>query len=165
MSPVKQIEESTSYSEAELIEIIEKGIPFNCYLGVQVESFSRGEIILRLAPKKEYTGDPSRPALHGGLIATLADTAAGLAVFTILKKPSTTSTIDLRVDYLRPGDIDQTLFAHSTVLRNGKRVCFTQTTLYQSSKDQPIAVSSATYSIVPHKDLPTHHVKDKSLDL
>ena len=165
MSSIASTEENASYSEADLIEIIEQGIPFNHYLGVKVEAFSQGDIILRLEPKNEFIGDPRRPALHGGLIATLADTAAGLAVFTILKKPSTTSTIDLRVDYLRPGNIDQTLFAHSKVLRKGSRVCFTQTTLYQSSIDLPIAVSAATYSIVPHKDLPSRQDKGKSVDL
>ncbi len=146
-----------SYSEAELIEIMEERLPFNKYLGVKVEHFSRGDTTIKLEPRKEFTGDPGRPALHGGVIATLADTSAGLAVFTILNKPSTTSTIDLRVDYLRPGNIDQCLYARSQVLRNGSRVCFTQTTLYQSSIDKPIAVSSATYSIVPHKDLTTPH--------
>ena len=165
MSSRKYIKEESGYSEAELIEIIEQGIPFNRHLGIMVEHFSQGEIIIKLQPKDEYIGDPARPALHGGIIATLADTAAGLAVFTILKKPSTTSTIDLRVDYLRPGDIDKTLFAHSKVLRNGNRVCFAQTTVYQNSIDQPIAVSAATYSIVPHKDLPTYQTRGKSLDL
>ena len=165
MPSSKHIEEELGYSETDLIEIMEQGIPFNRHLGIQVEYFSQGEIIIKLEPKEEYVGDPGRPALHGGLIATLADTAAGLAVFTILKKPSTTSTIDLRVDYLRPGDIDKTIFAHSKVLRNGNRICFAQTTVYQSSVDQPIAVSAATYSIVPHKDLPTHQIRGKSLDL
>ena len=165
MSSIKSTEENQGYSKADLVEIIENGIPFNHYLGVKVESYSKGDILLRLEPKREFVGDPSRPALHGGLIATLADTAAGLAVFTILKKPSTTSTVDLRVDYLRPGNIDQTLFAHSKVLRSGSRVCFTQTTLYQSSIDKPVAISVATYSIVPHKHLPSPQIGGESIDL
>lgn len=141
------------YSEEELSEIIENSIPFNRYLGVKVDLFTRGETVIRIEPKPEFTGDPKRPALHGGLIATLADTSAGFAVFSMLIKPSTTSTIDLRVDYLRPGNVDQVLFAHSKVLRYGSRVCFTQTTIHQGSIDSPVAVSSATYSVVPQKDL------------
>ena len=51
MSSIKSTEENQGYSKADLVEIIENGIPFNHYLGVKVESFSKGDIILRLEPK------------------------------------------------------------------------------------------------------------------
>ena len=142
------------YEEKDLVGLMEQKIPFNAFLGVKVEFFSRGEIILSLPSRPEFTGDPLRPALHGGLLATLADTAAGMAVFSILPKTATTSTIDLRIDYLRPGNIDQQVYAKSSVVRHGSRVCVTQTTIYQDSYDQAVAISSATYSIVQHKTLP-----------
>lgn len=144
------------YDKNDLIKLMEDLIPFNQYLGVKVDRFDRGEITLKLAAKPVFTGDPIRGALHGGIVATLADTAGGLAVFSVLIKPATTSTIDLRVDYLRPGRVDQTLFAHSKVMRSGSRVCVTQTTIYQESKELPIAISLAVYNIVTHKVLLTN---------
>ena len=140
--------EDELYTEAEITELMERGIPFNEHLGVKADHFERGLITLKLDPKSEFVGDSLRPALHGGVIATLADTAAGMAVFSILQRNSTTSTIDLRVDYLRPGAVDRPLFATSKVIRQGRRVCVIHTTLYHEDIDQPIAMSSATYSIV-----------------
>ena len=142
------------YQQEDLVDLMEQKIPFNAFLGIHVDFFSRGDIVLSLPIKPEFIGDPNRPALHGGLLATLADTAAGMAVFSVLPKTATTSTIDLRIDYLRPGNVDQTLYAKSTVVRHGSRVCVVQTTLYQESSEQAVAVSSATYSIVQHKNLP-----------
>ena len=136
------------YPKGDLITLMEKNIPFNQYLGVKVVHFERGDITLKLIPKPEFTGDPLRQALHGGVAATLADTAGGLAVFSTLSKSSSTSTIDLRVDYLRPGQTDQALYANAKVIRTGNRVCVTHIHLYQGSKDEPIAISTATYNIV-----------------
>lgn len=141
-------EENQLYSELEVTEFMERGIPFNAHLGVKKHHFERGNITLKLEPLPHFTGDPTRPALHGGLIATLADTAAGMAVFSILKRTWTTSTIDLRVDYLRPGMTDETLYANSKVIRQGSRVCVIHTTIYQNDVGGPIAMSSATYSIL-----------------
>ena len=145
---VEDLDSDDLYTEAQVVELMENALPFNVYLGIKAHQFERGCITLRLEPKPEFIGDPVRPALHGGLIATLADTAAGMAVFSIIKRSCTTSTIDLRVDYLRPGAVDQALFARSKVIRQGRRVCVIHTTLYHEDIETPIAMSSATYSII-----------------
>ena len=145
---VDDLDSADLYTEAQVVELMENALPFNVHLGIKAHHFERGCITLRLEPKPEFVGDPVRPALHGGLIATLADTAAGMAVFSIIKRSYTTSTIDLRVDYLRPGAVDQALFARSKVIRQGRRVCVIHTTLYQEDIETPIAMSSATYSII-----------------
>ena len=149
------------YTQAQLTELMEQLIPFNAHLGVKVYHFTRGDVTLLLEPRSSFTGDPLRPALHGGLVATLADTAAGMAVFSLLRKPSTTSTINLKIDYLRPGKVDAPLYAKSKVIRKGSRVCFTQTSLYQRDSQQPIAISSATYSVVEEIDLPIKESLDE----
>ena len=74
----------------------------------------------------EWIGDPNRPALHGGLLSTIADAAGGLAVFSRLPDLSDrASTVDLRVDYLRPGLLED-LYCDAEVLRLGNRVAVTE---------------------------------------
>src|SRR5689334_3169644 len=84
--------------------VAEQYIPFNRFLGVEATHLERGRARMEIPFREELIGDWMRPALHGGVISMLADTAGGIAVWTALENPiSRVSTIDLRVDYLRPG--------------------------------------------------------------
>ncbi len=140
------------YSDDMLRHFMEQGIPFNAFLGMKVDHIAPGEVIIRIPSRPEFTGDTFRPALHGGVISTLADTAGGLAVFTRLEEFQVASTVDLRVDYLRPGEVDQDLIARSVVIRLGNRVAATQTTVYHTDPDLPVAVAAAVYNVIRLKD-------------
>ena len=54
----------------------EEGIPFNASLRMKVTMIEEGEAEMMVASRPELTGDPSRPALHGGVVSALADAAA-----------------------------------------------------------------------------------------
>ena len=142
------------FTETELHELIERLIPFHAHLGIIVHRLERGNVSLCLEPKPEFVGDPIRPAIHGGIIASLADSTAGLAVFSVLKEPCSTSTIDLRVDYLRPGNVTEMIYADARVIRSGSRVCVTQIDLHHGDLTELIAVGTATFSVVPKPNLP-----------
>jgi uncharacterized protein (TIGR00369 family) len=61
--------------------------------------------------------------VHGGLLATLADSAAGCAVHTTLEAGAGYSSIDLSVRFLRPVTLDSgTLTATGRVIKPGRRV-------------------------------------------
>ena len=136
-----------------LKEFMETGIPFNEYLGMKVTSIEEGRAEMKIAGRPELVGDPFRPALHGGVISALADAAGGLAVFATADPGRVASTVDLRVDYLRPGNVDIDLFAQASVLRIGNRVAATHTLLYQTDIKEPIATASAVYNLVTEKKL------------
>jgi uncharacterized protein (TIGR00369 family) len=99
----------------------EQGIAFNAWLGIKVGAIARGSIELLMPFRPELVGDPWRPALHGGTLATLADAAGGLAVFTAAAPGDRVSTIDFRIDYLRPAALVPTT-AEAKVVRMGNRV-------------------------------------------
>ena len=131
-----------------LREFMEQRIPFNAFLNMKVTHLGDGEAEMSIAARPELTGDPFRPALHGGVLSTLADTVGGLAVFTQAGRDRIASTVDLRVDYLRPGAVDHAIFARATVIRIGNRVAATHTVVYQETIDEPIATASAVYNMV-----------------
>ena len=135
---------------------VENGIPFNVFLGMQVEEARDGMALMRVPTRPELTGDPFRPALHGGVISALADTVAGLAVFTLIQKGQTASTLDLRVDYLRPGNVDEDVHARAEVVRMGSRVAVTQTSVYQADIEAPIATATAVYNVVNLQNFDEH---------
>jgi uncharacterized protein (TIGR00369 family) len=139
-----------------LTEFMENEIPFNRLLGMKVDHMAAGEVILRIPSRPELIGDPFRPALHGGVTSALADTAGGLAVFTRIQRDQTTSTVDLRVDYLRPGETTMDLLAKSTVIRLGNRVAAAQTVVYQDDIDNPVAVATGVYNVIAVNELRPH---------
>jgi uncharacterized protein (TIGR00369 family) len=128
-------------------EFFEVGIPFNRFLGIRLGEFREGWARLELPFREEFIGDPLRPALHGGLVSTLLDTCGGLAVFAAAADEIRVSTIDMRVDFLRPGGAEL-LIAETRVVRAGNRVAVTDGIAYHAgAKDDPVATCKAVYNI------------------
>jgi uncharacterized protein (TIGR00369 family) len=132
----------------------EQGIPFNRFLGIRLHALERGRCVLWLPWRGELVGDASRPAVHGGVISTLIDTAGGGACFSALDRvEDRLSTVDLRVDFLRPGGAAD-LWCQGEVVRMGNRVGVARMTLWSGglpSGDEPVApvaTGQAVYNIV-----------------
>src|SRR3954451_25146583 len=99
--------------EAKLRHLFEQGVPFNSVLGLKVESLDPAAPKLRFDMRPELIGNARRQILHGGVISAVLDVAAGFAIhLAVIKQRGdhaqeshfpTIGTIDLRVDYLRPG--------------------------------------------------------------
>ena len=90
-------------------------------LGIRVASIEEGRIRLFIPFREDLIGDARRPAIHGGVISTLADVCAGFAVWTRCRLNDRIATIDLQVDYLRPATAHD-LYAEATVRLLGNRV-------------------------------------------
>ena len=126
---------------------MEREIPFNRELGIRVVELAPGRAVLEIPFRDSLVGDPARPALHGGVLSALMDTAGGAAVWTLLGESDRCSTIDLRVDYLRPAGLD-TVRAVAEVLRLGNRVGVTNIRLFHPQTEQEInAEGKGVYSV------------------
>lgn len=122
-------------------------IPFNTYLGIEPTAVSPGHVRLQLPFRPELVGDPMRPALHGGVIAVLIDSASGSAVWTLVSPYERVSTIDMRVDYLLPGRLEA-LGAEARVQRKGSHIAVVSARVYHlSTPDETIAEGKAVFSI------------------
>ncbi len=117
----------------DVLRIMEEIVPFNRLLGLRGESVSEGRCVIRLPVRGELVGDPRRPAIHGGAISSLIDTAGGVAAWSALGEDETVSTVDLSVDYLAPAGLDGDLRADAQLLRKGNRVCHVRVSVTQGS--------------------------------
>jgi uncharacterized protein (TIGR00369 family) len=129
----------------ELLALMGDVVPFNRLLGIRGESVSEGRCVLTLPVREELVGDPRRPALHGGVVSSLIDTAGGLAAWSALPPGETVSTIDLRVDYLEPAGLGAELRAEAELVRKGNRVCHVRVAVTQ--KGVLVAEGRAVYNI------------------
>ena len=140
-----------------LVQFLEKNIPFNCVLGIRAVKLHEGKATLVIPWKDELIGDAARPAVHGGVISALIDTAGGAACFSMLSNPrDRVSTVDLRVDYLRPGPAED-LYCSAEVIRMGNKVAVTRMEVRsalsaQTPDSPPIAAGTAVYNIVRRED-------------
>jgi uncharacterized protein (TIGR00369 family) len=63
---------------------------------------------------------------HGGLLATCADAALGVALWTSRSPPLQTTTVSLSIDYLAPAVAGDWLEAEVEITRVGRRVAFAE---------------------------------------
>ena len=123
-------------------------IPFSQFLGMEIEELTPGFARMRLPFKKELIGDISRPALHGGVTSALIDTCGGGALITKIEPLDRLSTVDLRIDFLRPGQCE-CILVEASVLRIGNRVGVADMIAFQDdARDKPIAIGRGTYNII-----------------
>ena len=96
-----------------------RGVPFARFLGIELGKMKRGAATLHLEIRDELRRNNG--FTHGGVVASLADTAAAFAIMTLLEPSETTTTIDLTIHYLRPL-VKGRATAEARVVRAGRRV-------------------------------------------
>ncbi len=96
-------------------------VPWHRFLGVRVEETRRGYARLRLPYRPEFAGNVPRGALHGGVLAALADVCAIATLWTFCAPVDRSSTVDLKVDYLRPAPL-QDMLAEGEIRMLGNRL-------------------------------------------
>ncbi len=123
---------------AALKDIFEEKIAFNRVLGLQITQIAPERVTARIAMKPELIGHYGHQRIHGGVISAGLDAMGGLAVMAAigarhmdeaplqrLQRFAKLGTIDLRVDYLRPG-VGEAFELRAEVLRLGSRVASTR---------------------------------------
>ena len=127
--------------------LFDQVIPFNRFLGVRVVEIGDGQATLELPFRPELLGNPVARTLHGGVISSLLDNTGGLAVWSQIGLDDLVSTVDLRVDYLRPAG-PEALVGTGQVVRLGNRVGVAQLRAFHPGREeQPVAIGIGVYSI------------------
>lgn len=112
---------------------------------------------LKFDMQDRLLGNPYYRILHGGVISSILDITGGFTVYLNvlneirgkqfekqIERLSKIGTIDLRVDYLRPGK-GKSFSSKGYILRMGKRVTVTRMELH-NDEGLLIAVGTGTYS-------------------
>ena len=132
--------EVTSELRARAAESL-NSLPFAKLIGMRLVDLRTDEAVIEI----EMRDDLRQPSgiLHGGVTATLIDTAMAFAVITRLDPEDKTSTVDLTVHYLRP-HLAGTITCTARVVRAGKRV-FTVSADVTNDSGKHIATGVSTY--------------------
>jgi uncharacterized protein (TIGR00369 family) len=143
---------------AALKDIFEQRIVFNQVLGMKVAEVTPERVVGRLAMRPELVGHYAYNRIHGGVISACLDALGGLAVMAAigarhmdeaveqrLHRFGKLGTIDLRIDYLRPG-IGEGFELRAEVMRLGSRVASTRME-FLGSDGKLLSCGSAAYIV------------------
>jgi uncharacterized protein (TIGR00369 family) len=151
-----------SKSTEEIIPFINElfdQIPFNKVLGLKVESVSLECVRTVFEMRDELMGNYKMRMLHGGVISSAIDVTGGLAAVigiqqkmhgetmeAKIERSFRMSTLDLRVDFLRPG-LGKRFVVTASTLRAGNKIAVARIELHNDQNDL-IAVGTGSYILV-----------------
>jgi uncharacterized protein (TIGR00369 family) len=119
-------------------------IPFNKLLGMRVWRIHRDGITIESRIVKRLMN--SAGVLHGGVCASLADAAVGIALHRYLGDHHRITTVEMKINYFRPVK-DGRVFARSHLLRVGSTLCVGRVDLFDA-RTRAVATALVTYMIL-----------------
>jgi uncharacterized protein (TIGR00369 family) len=141
-----------------LRQLYEQRLPFNRLLGVAVTSLSEDGATMTFDMRADLIGNVFRKTLHGGVISAVLDAVGGLTASAslapraadmpekeVLAMFARVGTIDLRVDYLRPGR-GRGFAASGRIMRAGRKVAVVRMEMHNDAQVL-VAVGTGTYMI------------------
>ncbi|HTP65899.1 MAG TPA: PaaI family thioesterase [Geobacteraceae bacterium] len=139
--------------------MIDSGKPFMPlaeHLGFRVKSVELGQAVIEFEMKKHHTN--TMGTLHGGVLCTIADTAMGVVFATMLEEGESLTTLELKINYLKPVWQGK-LLALGKVVKKGRMTGLVECDIVDEN-EQLIARASSTYMAISgdqakNRSLPT----------
>jgi len=155
---IRKCTESDSKTMLKIVREVYDNLPFNRLLGLKVEFLEIDQAGFNFTMKKDLIGNTVHRILHGGVISAVLDTTGGMTATAaaveriqgrskaeVAERIARIGTIDMRVDYLRPGRGTQ-FHSTGTVMRTGRKVAVTRMEL-KNEASLLIAVGTGTYIV------------------
>ena len=109
-------------------------------IGIEIVDAGDGKTTFKLEAEERHSNPMG--TIHGGILCDLADAAMGMAFFGTLEEGETFTTLELKMNYVRPFWTG-TLLAHGNVISRGKTVGLTECRIVDD-KDRLIAHATST---------------------
>jgi uncharacterized protein (TIGR00369 family) len=122
--------------------------PATEWTGIEIVSAGDGEAELRMPARAEMGNRTG--VIHGGFIALLADSAMGRAMSSVLPDGERHFSFDLKMSFISPGRLGETLRAVGRVLHSGRRTGVADcrvTALDGSAEGRLVATATATFIV------------------
>jgi uncharacterized protein (TIGR00369 family) len=120
-------------------------VPFAKMLGIKLDSVEPGDATLSLKIRDDFKQNAG--VVHGGVIASLIDSATAFAIVPLLNPEERTTTVDLTISYLRPL-VAGIIVARAKVLRAGQRLIVVSAELFDDGGNLA-ATALSTYIRLP----------------
>jgi len=114
--------------------------PFMAHIGARITNLGPGFCEITLPRRQELT--QQHGFVHGGALATIADSAAGYAAFSLMPAEATVLTVEYKLNIVRPG-AGEAMIARGRVVKPGRTLFVVQADVYAKKGDtEELAVTS-----------------------
>lgn len=120
-------------------------IPYGAFIGISAEVLD-GNVLYTLSKKKSNIGNPSLPAIHGGVIGGFLELASAIESIYLLDIVAVPKVVDFSIDYLRPGRFKK-MYAKCSVLRQGRKLINVSSMAWQDDMNKPTATARCNFLI------------------
>jgi uncharacterized protein (TIGR00369 family) len=104
--------------------------PFMAHLGARIAALTPGECVVEAEHAPALT--QQHGYFHGGVMASLADSAAGYAAYSLMPADASVLTVEYKLNLMRPG-IGERLSARARVMRPGRTLSVVLVDVYAVS--------------------------------
>lgn len=118
-------------------------IPYAKMIGIECLTIGT-DFIFKLPQNENNLGNPTLPAIHGGVMGGFMETAAILYIMMGANSSQVPKVIDFSIDYLSPGRHCDT-FARCELVRQGSKITNVRIYAYQTTESKPIATARAHF--------------------
>ena len=122
-----------------------QALPHCRALNMALDDVGDGMAVMSMPWDEKLVGDPSTGVIHGGAVSTLMDTCGGTAVMSHPTGPSTTATLDLRIDYMRPAAPGQRITARADCYHMTRTVAFVRAVA--TDEDGDVATATGAFTV------------------
>lgn len=138
----------------ELMEVVNAS-PYPRHMGMRLTAIDLDRAAVELATARCHLQPYG--IVHGGVLATLVDTATFWSVFMRLPQDAGLVNIDLKLNYLRPVE-SGLLKAEGRAIRSGKSISYAEARVV-SADGELVAHGTSTLMVLPGKGLGLRHAK------
>ena len=114
--------------------------PFMAHIGARITALAPGFCEITVERRPELM--QQHGFVHGGVLASIADSAAGYAAFSLMPAEATVLTVEYKLNIVRPG-AGESMIARGRVIKPGRTLFVVQADVY-ARKDgaEELAVTS-----------------------
>jgi uncharacterized protein (TIGR00369 family) len=125
-----------------------EAIPFSRALQMHLDEIGDGLAVISMPYSETLVGDPRTGVIHGGAVSALMDTCGGAAVMSHPEAGTSTATIDLRIDYMRPATPGERITARATCYHVTRSVAFVRAEAFDADDTRPVAAATGAFTVM-----------------
>lgn len=133
-----------------LLETYQKTNQFGLTNGMDLIDVKSGEITYRLIINHNHLATPT--TAHGGIVAGYMDGIMGVAALSkSSEKLNLVSTVEFKINYLKPVFLNDVLIGKGSVISAGNRIIVAKGEIYNEKTNELIAIATGTFNAYPYQ--------------